>query len=71
MSGQRHASAALYPRGKDSRYPLDRKLGGASELLWTQRVEEKSFASAGDRNPVVQFVFRYYTNFNILLLSNT
>jgi hypothetical protein len=26
--GQRHALAALYPRGKDPRYPLDRRLGG-------------------------------------------
>jgi hypothetical protein len=25
---QRHAPAALYPRGKDPRYPLYRKLGG-------------------------------------------
>jgi hypothetical protein len=28
VSGQRHAPAALYPRGKDSRYPFDRKLVG-------------------------------------------
>jgi hypothetical protein len=28
VSSQRHAPAALYPRGKDSRYPLDRRLGG-------------------------------------------
>jgi hypothetical protein len=27
VSGQRHASAMLYPRGKDPRYPLDRRLG--------------------------------------------
>jgi hypothetical protein len=27
-SGQHHASAALYPRGKDPRYPLERRLGG-------------------------------------------
>jgi hypothetical protein len=26
--GQRHASAALYSRGKDPLYPLDRRLGG-------------------------------------------
>jgi hypothetical protein len=25
VSGQRHAPAALYPRGKDPRYPLDRR----------------------------------------------
>jgi hypothetical protein len=28
VSGQRHDPAALYPRGKDPRYPLDRGLGG-------------------------------------------
>jgi hypothetical protein len=28
VSGQRHAPAALYPRGKDPWYPLDRRLGG-------------------------------------------
>jgi len=28
VSGQRHAPAALYSKGKDRRYPLDRKLGG-------------------------------------------
>jgi hypothetical protein len=34
----------------------------ASELVWTQRLEEKFFASAGDRTPVVQFVVRHYTD---------
>jgi hypothetical protein len=28
VSGQRHAPAALYPRGKDPWYPLYRRLGG-------------------------------------------
>jgi hypothetical protein len=28
MSGQRRSSASLYPRGKDPRYPLERRLGG-------------------------------------------
>jgi hypothetical protein len=28
VSGQHHAPAALYPRGKDPRYPLDKRLGG-------------------------------------------
>jgi hypothetical protein len=28
VSGQRHAPSALCPRGKDSQYPLDRRLGG-------------------------------------------
>jgi hypothetical protein len=28
VSGQHHAPASLYPRGKDPRYPLYRRLGG-------------------------------------------
>jgi hypothetical protein len=28
VNGQRHALAALYPLGKDPRFPLDRRLGG-------------------------------------------
>jgi hypothetical protein len=40
------ADRDLPPR-KDPRYPL------ASDLVWTQRLEDKSFASAGDRTPVV------------------
>jgi hypothetical protein len=32
VSGQRHAPAELYPRGKDPRYPLDRRLGGPQSL---------------------------------------
>jgi hypothetical protein len=28
VSGQHHAPVALYPRGKDPRYPLYRRLGG-------------------------------------------
>jgi hypothetical protein len=28
VSGQRHAPVALYPWGKDPRYPLDRRLRG-------------------------------------------
>jgi hypothetical protein len=28
VSGQRQVLAALYPRGKDPRYPLGRRMGG-------------------------------------------
>jgi hypothetical protein len=61
VSGQRDVPAALYPRGKDPRYPLDRRLGGPSEPVWTQGLEEKSSAPVGDRTPIVQPVVRYYT----------
>jgi hypothetical protein len=50
------------PSGKDSRYPLDKGFGWATELVWTQRLEEKSFASAGDITPVIQFVVRHCTD---------
>jgi hypothetical protein len=54
VSGQRHGPAALYPREKDPRYPLYRRLGGPPEPVWTQRLEEKSFDSAGDRTSIAQ-----------------
>jgi hypothetical protein len=60
VSGQRHAPAALYPRGKDPRYPLYRRLGGP-QPVWTQRLEEKYFAPVGDQTPIVQPVVRHYT----------
>jgi hypothetical protein len=59
VSGQHHAPAALYPRGKDPRHPLDRRLGGPRSR--SGKVEEKSFAYVEDRTPVVQFVANYYT----------
>jgi hypothetical protein len=34
--------------------------GCASELVWTQRLNEKSFASTGDWTPVVQSIVRHY-----------
>jgi hypothetical protein len=36
--------------------PNGQQAGWASELVWTHRIEEKSFASAGDRSPVIQSV---------------
>jgi hypothetical protein len=46
VSGQDHAPAALYPREET---PGTHSTGGgwAPEPVWTQRLEEKSFASAG------------------------
>jgi hypothetical protein len=62
VSGQRHASAALYPRGKDPQYPIVQETGWAPEPVWMQRLEEKSSASVGDRTPIVQSVVRHYTD---------
>jgi hypothetical protein len=46
VSGQYNAPAALYPRGKDPPVPIVQEAGWAPEPVWTQRLEEKSFASA-------------------------
>jgi hypothetical protein len=56
VSGQRHAPAALYPWGKDPRYPLDRRLGGP------QGLEEKSCPCLGSNLdlPIVKPVVRHY-----------
>jgi hypothetical protein len=34
VSGQRHAPAALYPRGKNPQYPMYRRLGGPQGRYW-------------------------------------
>jgi hypothetical protein len=64
VSCQRHAPAALYLRGKDPPVPTVQEAGCAPEPVWTQRLEEKSSASAGDRTDrqVVQSVVRHYTD---------
>jgi hypothetical protein len=45
VSGQRHAPAALYSRGTSN--SIVQEAGWAP--VWTQTLEEKSFAPAGDR----------------------
>jgi hypothetical protein len=49
---------ALIPK-KGPPVPIRQKAGWASELVLTQRMEKKSFASAGDRTPVDQSVVRH------------
>jgi hypothetical protein len=50
VSGQRHAPAALLPQRKGPPVPIVQEAGWAPEPVWTQRLEEKSFAPAGDRS---------------------
>jgi hypothetical protein len=42
--------------------PIGQETRWASVLVWTQTLQEKSFASAGDRTPVVQSVVRHHTD---------
>jgi hypothetical protein len=56
VSDRRHAP------GKGLPEPSGLEAGCASELVWTQKLEEKSFSSAGDRSPVVQPVVSHYTD---------
>jgi hypothetical protein len=54
VSGQRHAPAALLPPGKGPPVPIVQEAGWTPEPVWTQRLEEKSFAPAGDRTLVAR-----------------
>jgi hypothetical protein len=54
VSGQRHARAAVLPPGKGPPVPIGQEAGWAPESVWTQRLEEKSFAPAGDRTPIAR-----------------
>jgi hypothetical protein len=51
VSGQLHAPAALFAPGKGPPVPIVQETGWAPEPVWTQRLEEKSFAPAEDRTP--------------------
>jgi hypothetical protein len=53
VSGQRHAPAVLCP-GERNPGPTVQEAGWTSEPVSTQRIEEKSFAPAGDRTPIAQ-----------------
>jgi hypothetical protein len=50
------------PPGKEPPVPIGQEAGWAPEPVWTQGLEEKSSAPAGDRTPVVQPVVRHYTD---------
>jgi hypothetical protein len=54
VSGQHHAPATLLPPGKGTQVPIVQEAGWAPEPVWTQRLEEKSFAPARDRTPIAR-----------------
>jgi hypothetical protein len=61
VSGQQHVTAVLNPRERTA-LPIGKEAGLASNLVWTQRIEEKSFYSTGDRTSVVPSVVRLYND---------
>jgi hypothetical protein len=42
------------PLGKGPPVPIGQEAGWAPEQVWAQRIEEKSFAPAGDRTPIAR-----------------
>jgi hypothetical protein len=54
---------SLFTPGKVLRLPIGKEAGW-DQLIWTQRLEEKFFASAGDRTLVVQSAVRHYTDWD-------
>jgi hypothetical protein len=54
--GERSASRAgrALPPGRGPPVPIVQEAGWASELIWTRRLEGKSFASAGERISIAQ-----------------
>jgi hypothetical protein len=64
MGVERSASRpgrALAP-GKGPPVPNVLEAGWAPEPVWTERLQEKPFAPAGDRTSIVQSVARHYTD---------
>jgi hypothetical protein len=52
------------PPGKGTPVPIEQEVESAPEPVWTQRLEEQFFVSAGDRTPIapIQSVVRHYTD---------
>jgi hypothetical protein len=50
--------------------PIAQKAGWAPEPVWTQGLEEKSFALAGDRTSIAHPVTRHYTDWATRLLAH-
>jgi hypothetical protein len=54
VSGQRHAPGRALPPGKGAPVPIVQEAGWDPEPVWTQRLDKKSFAPAGDRTPIAR-----------------
>jgi hypothetical protein len=56
MGGEWSASrpGRALPPGKGASVPIEQEAGWAPEPVWTQRLEEKSFAPAEDRTPIAR-----------------
>jgi hypothetical protein len=50
------------PPGERAPVPIVQEAGWAPGPVWTQRLEEKSSTSVGERTPAVQSVVRHYTD---------
>jgi hypothetical protein len=59
------------PPGKEPPVPIVQEAGWAPEPVWTQRLEEKSSASVGDRTATVLSVVRHCTDWATWLLYET
>jgi hypothetical protein len=66
VSGQRHAPTALLPPE-----PIVQEAGWAPEPVWTQRIEEKSSAPAGDRTPIVRSSILFEVRTELLNIMQT
>jgi hypothetical protein len=64
---QLHTPADLLP-GKDPPHPLGRRFGGPQSRS-VRYGEDKNFAPAGNRTPVIQPVARHYTDWAIPTFS--
>jgi hypothetical protein len=54
------------PPGKGPPVPIVQEAEWASEPVWTQRLEETFFTSAGDRTQLLQSAVRHYTDWATL-----
>jgi hypothetical protein len=69
VSGHSHAKAMLLPPEIGPWVPTGQEAGWASEPVWPQRLEEKSFCLwhvSNLNHPVIQSVIRHYTDYATL-----